>query len=207
MSRNHIITLLIAIACTNLTGCGTIPSYEDLGNGYVEATYIRTSSWEPTAIRTELRYKQGWGTGVIWPKTDGVIVTNDMAVFIGNKASSQPEPGERWPMKPQLFAVRAPELPLDITDEIIGRWAQTSGKDVVKAIAMADIVYFQEKNNKIDFHFVFWTSEKWPDTVITLDWNQISDVMREVKEKGVVHKDLRWGTSYIEKEFSLEVQK
>jgi len=110
-------------------------------------------------------------------------------------------------MKPQLFAVRAPELPLDITDEIIGRWAQTSGKDVVKAIAMAGIVYFQEKNNKMDFHFVFWTSEKWPDTVITLDWNQISDVMREVKEKGIERKDLRWGTRYIEKEFKPEVQK
>ena len=40
-----------------------------------------------------------------------------------------------------------------------------------------------------------------------MDWNQIFDVMREVKEKGVIHKDLRWGTTYIEKEFKPEVQK
>jgi len=31
--------------------------------------------------------------------------------------------------------------------------------------------------------------------------------MREVKVKGVVRNDLRWGTSYIEKEFKPEVQK
>jgi uncharacterized protein YlbG (UPF0298 family) len=42
---------------------------------------------------------------------------------------------------------------------------------------------------------------------IYMDWNQISDVMREVKEKGVVRKDRVWGTSYIEKEFKPEVQK
>ena len=42
----------------------------------------------------------------------------------------------------------------------------------------------------------------WPDkTTIQLDWREVSDIMREVKEKGVVHKDLRWGTTYIEREF------
>jgi hypothetical protein len=31
--------------------------------------------------------------------------------------------------------------------------------------------------------------------------------MWEVEEKGVVRKDLRWGITYIEKEFKSEVQK
>src|ERR1035437_1982964 len=80
MTRNQTLTLIAAaILCTNLTGCGTIPSYEDLGNGYVEATYIRTSSWEPTAIRTQLRYKKGLGTIVIWLEfqESGVIDIHD----------------------------------------------------------------------------------------------------------------------------------
>ena len=34
---------------------------------------------------------------------------------------------------------------------------------------------------------------------VQLDWNQVSDIMREVKEKGTVHKDLRWGTPYLAK--------
>jgi hypothetical protein len=42
---------------------------------------------------------------------------------------------------------------------------------------------------------------------VRLDWNQIFDIMHEVKEKGVEHKDRVWGTSYIEKEFKPETQK
>ena len=98
-------------------------------------------------------------------------------------------------------------MPMDITDEIIGRWAQTFGKDIEKAKQFVGVQSPKEKDNKLDFQFVFWTTENWPDTVITLNWNQISDIMCEVEEKGVVHKDLRWGTSYIEKEFKPEVQK
>jgi hypothetical protein len=53
----------------------------------------------------------------------------------------------------------------------------------------------------LELHLVFWTDEKdWPDTTtFQLDWNQVSDLMREMKEKGAVHNDLRWGTPYIEK--------
>jgi len=42
---------------------------------------------------------------------------------------------------------------------------------------------------------------------MTISWDQLSVIMREVKEKGVVRKDRVWGTSYIEKEFKPEVQK
>lgn len=59
----------------------------------------------------------------------------------------------------------------------------------------------KEQNDKVDFDFEFFDQ---PEAIITLNWNQIADIMREVKEKGVVRKDLRWGTSYIEKEFKPE---
>jgi uncharacterized protein YlbG (UPF0298 family) len=49
--------------------------------------------------------------------------------------------------------------------------------------------------------------EDWPETIISLDWNQIADIMREVKEKGVVKKDRVCGYSYIEIEYKPEVQK
>jgi hypothetical protein len=45
------------------------------------------------------------------------------------------------------------------------------------------------------------------DWNIKLDWNQISDVMREVKETGVLRKERIRGTKYLEKEFKPEVQK
>ena len=198
----------MAILCVCLTGCAS-GDVEPLANGYKEVTYTQNSISEPQSHQISLQYTGSNGKQVmIWPSaTGGKIVKNEVVIFEADKAWKLPKPDERWPMKPRVFVARAPDFPLDITDEIVGRWAQASGKDVVKAISMAGIVYFEEKNNELDFHFVFWTTKNWPDTVITLNWNQISDIMREVKEKGVVHKDLRWGTSYIEKEFKPEIQK
>jgi hypothetical protein len=45
----------------------------------------------------------------------------------------------------------------------------------------------------------FWVDENgWPDnSTLQLDWNQVSDIMRAVKEKGTVRRDLQWGTPYI----------
>jgi hypothetical protein len=61
----------------------------------------------------------------------------------------------------------------------------------------------------LELQLEFWTQEKdWPDkTTFQLNWSQVFDIMREVKEKGTLRKDPRWGTSYIEKEFQPEVQK
>jgi hypothetical protein len=201
-NKELIFYFLFAILCTNLTGCGTIPSYEELGNGYVEATYIRTS-WEPPAIRTELRYKKGWRTVVIWPKTLGIIVTNDVALFCAYKAYDEPSSNNPQATKRRLFAVIAPNLPLDITDELLWRWSKQSGEDFAKLLKTASIANLEEKNNAVEFLFAAdWNK----DAIICLDWNQISDVMREVKEKGVVRKDRVWGTSYIEKEFKPETK-
>src|ERR1035437_5949341 len=211
MTRNQTLTLIAAaILCTNLTGCGTIPSYEDLGNGYVEATYIRTSSWEPTAIRTELRYKKGLGTIVIWPSLAKVrkVVHNDMVVFVGEAALRQLNPGEPYATDSRLFAVKAPELPLDITDEVLWHWSKASGKDFAKALQKFSLVIPEEKNGRLELHLEFLSEgylsveKDWPDqSDLQLDWNQVSDILRAVKTKGVVEKDLRWHTPYIGEKF------
>ena len=200
MTKNQTLTLIAAaILCTNLTGCGTIPSYEDLGNGYVEATYTRTS-WEPPASRSELCYKSGWKKIQIWPDTLGVCVKNGVALFTGYAASRQPNSENHRNTEPRLFAVRAPDLPLDITGEVLWRWSKQSGNDFAK-INPNTHVFWEEKEKAVEFSFAIdWNK----DVGFRLDWNQISDVMREVKEKGVVRKDRVWGTSYIEKEFKPE---
>lgn len=207
MTRNQTLTLIAAaILCTNLTGCGTIPRYEDLGNGYREAIYIRTS-WEPPAIRTALQYRKGLRTVVIWPKTHGIIVTNDVAIFRAGKAYDPPFPDEPQATGWRLFAVRAPDLPLDITDEVLWRWAKQSDGDLAKLLKnpdlfkKVDVGVIEEKNGMLEFYAYV---RDIGNGVVDLDRNQISDIMREVKEKGVVRKDPVWGTSYIEKEFKPE---
>jgi hypothetical protein len=60
-----------------------------------------------------------------------------------------------------------------------------------------------ERNGQLELQLEFWTQEKdWPDkTIIRLDWDQVSEIMRAVKEKGVVRHDPRWGTPYLENKF------
>ena len=66
------------------------------------------------------------------------------------------------------------------------------------------IVTPHQKGDEVEFTFsIDWNK----GATNTLNWNQISDIMREVKEKGVVKKDRVWGTKYIEIEYKPEIQK
>jgi hypothetical protein len=100
-----------------------------------------------------------------------------------------------------LFAVRSPALPLDITDEVLWRWSKATGKDFAKTVDRFSMVTPAEKNGQLELQLEFWTEEKdWPDkSTFQLDWKQMSDIMREVKGKGALRADPRWGTPYIEK--------
>ena len=132
---------------------------------------------------------------MIWPSLDsGVIVNNKVAIFDAVMGSHESK----------LFAVKAPELPLNITSEVLWRWSKQSGGDFEKLLRKASVVYEKEKQNAVEFHFVDGSHK---DIVFSLEWKQIVEIMREVKEKGVVCKDPVWGTSYIEKEFKPETQK
>jgi hypothetical protein len=130
----------------------------------------------------------------------GEVIKGDVAIFVGDKAYVQPDADNPRGAKPRLFAVQSPALPLDITDEILWRWSKTTGKDFARTVDRFSMVTPAEKNGQLELQLDFWTQEKdWPDkTTFQLDWNQVSDIMREVKVKGVVRKDLRWGTPYIE---------
>jgi hypothetical protein len=131
----------------------------------------------------------------------GEVIKGDVAIFVGDKAFMQPDSDNPRGTKPRLFAVRSPALPLDITGEILWRWSKATGKDFTKTVNRFSLVTPVEKNGRLELQLDFWTQEEdWPDkTTFRLDWNQVSDVMREVKEKGIMRKDPRWGTPYIEK--------
>ena len=207
-NKKIVFRFLLAVFCVSITGCGSVSSEEPLGSGYEEVTYTQNSISEPSAHQITLQFrKPSGGRIMIWPSAGGVVVRNDVAVFVGDKAWKQPSFGERWPMKPRLFAVKAPELPLDITDEVLWRWSKQSKKNFTEIFGKDYISYSKETNNVLEFHFFIVSIPDWKELNISMEWSQLSDIMREVKEKGVVHKDLRWGTSYIEKGFKPEVQK
>jgi hypothetical protein len=179
------------------------------GGGYEEVTYTQPSIFmEQDAHRFAFQYRNREGHLVaIWPSVpSGPDVTNGIAVFVAEAAREPRDPDEPRATMRRLFAVRAPELPLDITDEVIWQWSKTNKINFAEALKIASVVILNKKEGRLEIRFAFWNNNDWP-RLVSLDWNQISEIMREVKEKGVVRKDRVWGTSYIEKEFKPEIQK
>jgi hypothetical protein len=204
--KNPIVHFSLAILCAGLAGCALHhPVVAPLGNGYEEVSHpTRASMSQPELMRISFLYRAPDGkTTLIWPSLYGVgeVIKGDVAIFVGDKAYVSSDPNDPWGMKPRLFAVRSPALPLDITDEVLWRWSQASGKDFEKAEQLFSMVIPEEMNGQLELQLEFYTEEKdWPDkSTILLSWDQLSDIMREVKEHGIAHKDLRWGTPYIEK--------
>ncbi len=196
----------LAILGTGLAGCVSHhPVVAPLGNGYEEVYHpTHASASQPELMRISFQYRAPDGKiTLIWPSLYGVgeVVKGEVAIFVGDKAYVSSDPDDPRGMKPRLFAVQSPALPLDITDEVLWRWSKVTGKDFAKALDRFSMVHPQGKQSGLELQLVFWTQEKdWPDkTTVELDWSQVSNIMREVKEKGAVHKDLRWGTPYIEK--------
>ena len=194
----------LAMLCAGLTGCMPPNPVVPLGGGYEEKDHPNRSSPAPADMRVSLQYRAPDGKiTLIWPSLYGVgeVIKGDVAIFVGDKAFVEPNADIPRGTKPRLFAVRSPALPLDITGEILWRWSKATGKDFTKIVDRFSMVTPEEKNGQLELQLEFWTQEKdWPDKItFQLDWNQVSDVMREVKEKGVLRKDPRWGTPYIEK--------
>jgi len=225
LNKKFIHYFLLPIFCVSLTGCVSLPSYEDKGGRYAEATYIRLGLWEESSSHSALCYKYSdfWHS-TIWPDVDGISVTNEVAVFEARKTARRPDPENREHTDGRLFAVRWPEMPMGITDEVLWRCAirpspqlyarpdsptelpleqliKQSDEDFTKFLEtpFADIGVFQEKNGALEF---FEGSR-----IIHLDWSLVPDIMLEVKEKGIVRKDRVEHKAYIEKVFKPEVQK
>jgi hypothetical protein len=193
-----------ALLCIGLAGCSTPRMVQPLSNGYAEILHPHRSMNSTADTRVSFEYQAPDGKiTLIWPSLYGVaeVIKGDVAIFVGDKAYISPDPDDPRGTRPRLFAVKAPGLPLDITDEVLWLWSRASGKDFANTVQLFDLATPAEKNNQLELQLDFWTEgNDWPDTsTLQLNWKQVSDIMREVQEKGAVRKDLRWGTPYIER--------
>lgn len=199
------LTVLAAALCF---GCQSDKHLTRLGGGYEEREhrdYSFGSSEEPARVSLQYRSAAGKITK-IWPALSGApeVIKGDLAIFVGDQAVLAPEKT----IRPRLFAVKAPALPLDITDEVLWRWSQANGKKFMSATECFNLVLPEQKNDRLVLHFEFVTLEgvtvdkDWPDkSDLTLTWPQVAEIMRAVQTKGVRQKDRRWGTPYIGENF------
>jgi hypothetical protein len=191
---------LLAVA---LAGCSTHPAIQPLSGGYEQMTYPNTSEDAPVEARISLNYRGPDGRSVlIWPSLFGKdeVIKDDVAIFVGDKAYVSSNPDDPRGTKPRLFAVKAPGPPLDITDEVLWYWSKETGKDFRRAVRLFNLPTLVDQGDKVEVQLEFYVNEHgWPDnSLLQLDWNQVAEIMRTVKTKGTMHKDLRWGTPYIE---------
>ena len=135
---------------------------------------------------------------MIWPSLYGVqeVVKGNLAIFVGDVSYVEGDSKGTWP---RLFAVQSPALPLDITDEVLWRWSKSAGRDFRQTSNKFSLVTPMERSGRLELKLEFDTEgNNWPDSaVLQLDWNEVSDIMRTVKTKGVATKDLKQHTPYI----------
>lgn len=196
---------VLALLGLGLAGCQTHTTITPLNGGYEEVSHPHHALIdEPEPPRVAFQHRGADGTVTrIWPSLYGVneVVKGDLAIFVGDKAFQEPERVTH----PRLFAVKAPELPLDITEEVLWRWAKANGKDFGRTMAKFALVTPAEQNGRLQLLLEFspenkWLGDEkdWPDqSTLQLDWNQVAEILRAVKTKGVEEKDLHWHSPYI----------
>ena len=205
----YFVACVTALAGLAVGGCQTHKTVIPMGSGYEEVSHPHhTLIDEPEPPRISFQHRGPDGTVTqIWPSLYGTddVIKGDLAIFVAEKAYVEPERVTH----PRLFAVRSPDLPLDITDEVLWRWSKANGKDFYKTLEKFAAITPSESNGQVLLRLEFWTKpelasvrEEWPDQgSLQLDWRQVEEIIRAVKTKGIVQKDLRWHTEYIGEKF------
>ena len=198
-----LLAALLAIGAS-LAGCASSRIVTPQGNGYEEVTHPRRSLDERADTRISFQYRAPDGKVIqIWPSLYGVrdVIHGDTAIFVGDMAYVSANPDDSKGLKPRLFAVKPPAPPLDITDEILWRWSKAWGKNYENAQQRFSLVTPGEKDGRLELQLDFWTDEKnWPDkTALQLDWDEVTNIMSDVRANGKRQKDLRWNTPYVAK--------
>ena len=172
-----------------LAGCGRM-QVKPLSGGYEEVLVTYRRMGEPEMTQQKLAHKDAHGTrAIVWPWVfSEVFIRGEVAVFLGENPAHDI----------RLFAVKPPEVPLDITSQVVRGWAQVSGKDVPALMAAATpIGGKQAGDGDLSFYFEFDGSIQ-PGTNLLVKWSQIPDMMAAVRAHGVEGKDRSFGNYFTE---------
>lgn len=198
--------LILALLVLEWAGCKTHGTVTPIGDGYEEVShpihnYIALA--DPQSPRVSFQYRSADDhVTPIWSSLYGVneVVNDGVAVFLGDKAYLSPDRGTR----PRLFAVKSPDLPVDITDEVLREWAQATRRSFQLAQDKFTLATPVEKDGRLELRLEFSPENEsgdpgnWPEqSALLLEWNQLDDIMRTVKANGSEQKDLAWKTPYI----------
>ena len=172
MSKSLTRTTLICISLLpSLLGCGQSKSeFRPLANGF---GYVIVRGGIDVAPGKELHYRGPDGHDVlIWDNVSShVMVTNDMAVFAGERLA--PEGGH---LQTRLFAVRAPGPAIDITVPVLKVGARASQVNLTGGYPeIAGLADFITKSNEM----VAVYQVPGANVYANLTWDEVAELLRQ----------------------------
>ena len=207
--KNSLFCVGVAVLSLGWAGCQTHTKIVPLSDGYeaVEHPY-HTLIDDPPPPRIALQRRGTDGViAPVWPAlySADTVIKGNLVIFAAEKAYTEPERVTHA----RLFAARPSELPLDLTDEVLWRWSKANGKAFDKTLQKFAGITAAENAGALELRLEFWanpelgeTRDDWPDTSsLRLEWPRVEEIMRAVKAKGTVERDLRWHTEYIGEKF------
>lgn len=191
---------LILGACLLPVGCGlprTHTRIYDGGYRLVTTTGGYPHEWSQSA----LEFMDPAGRSVrVWPWVEGgPSVRGGIAVFPARVPYEFSE--ARWRTVDRIFAVTPPSPPVDLTNEILARWAQAAGREPSQVIRSAVLTPMHDTQEGFEINYTLFGSAELEHITVTLNWQDVPEFMEEVRRAGVVRKEPRWNARCIEREF------
>ena len=170
-----------------------------VGGGYVEVRHLKRGQEDDGTARTSLEHPgEGEKRVLIWPELYGVneVIHGELAVFVGDVPVAK-----HGSTSPRLFLVVYPRLPVDVTGEILWRWARDTRHDFARAQEKFTLVTPVAAKDRLELHLDFWTDEGekgWPDKdILSLDWREITAMLARAEKRAEPAKAPGWDTPYL----------
>ena len=209
MINLHNLRLVAAalLFCLSTPGCRFLPPSKHTsgphGQGYgtVALTYHRDMLH--TYGHVELHYWNERGKRcLVWPTLSRFVpLGKDAVLFIGYliDGPDDPYPSRRGPLR--LLAAQGPGPVMDITDDVLLLWLKPTAASFVQELASSRIDTIKKSDTGILVD-VFQYPGKTGTVGLTRD--QLFQIMRETKDKGIRMKDPGLGTPYLKRDREME---
>ena len=149
-------------------GFGVVTKWVGIDSGPGAGLYYKSNTSKPTLI---------WP--FLGPASGPLLFTNDIGFFIGDIPDDQGRLG-----RGTYFAVQAPGPALDVSEDVLRLWAESKNVDFKKVKDRYSPLDLKATVGGIEAHFI--GDEQLPAT-IDLSWEQISNIIQDVKQTGKQH--------------------
>jgi len=196
----HLIAHFTLFLCLTVGGCGVPKQHtQSYGDGYSVITI--TGGYPHEWSRSSLVFVNAHGQkSEIWPWLGGgPCVQAEIAVFAARVPTGQSE--GRWKTLDRIFAVKPTSAPVDLSNEILARWATAAGRNPSEVASSAAQTPMRCNESGLDANFTLFGRAQPEHITVHLDWQQIRELIEDVARTGVRRTEPRWGASWVEKEF------